>query len=738
MKKTSIYLIAMLAPMMPATAVDFPSGGGDRAAIMSQYGLIQNVQNYSSNPFWDPNGPYNQRMPQPVYVQGADLNAAQCQSVVSQLVAAQCASKNNCIGATISDVRPAIMIQLSRMSGANYVGSCSGFIEPTFYDYVSKNSGAVGGSFFPTPTVSGGGASDQPEFKIENPYKIQPLEYHGEEWMKDMGGRAIELQQLQSQNGANSDGIFAANMPSTYSDLSFTERMQNAQAGYEQYAGTSAYSQMNLETDERRRERELAEAAFRQQMGQSGLGAKKKDCDDKLKELAEAEAYIAKLRDCLNRGLTFDQCMNNINNPAGWGASESVIPGITNSDLTTSAVTGISTVAAIVMSAKNASAIRAGATPVAGTTAVSGVPGMNVTPVTGITTVNGVTTGMVNGRAVRWNGTNWSYAPGSGRTGFASNALQDGITSPVPGTPGTPASTNIQQTWRGAREVQGANSQLRAGQVAGQGIGGASTMAKVGGALMVVGGAYGIAQSASGNEEHGWGNVLSGALSGAATGAGAGMALNVIPAYGQVAYAVTVAAGAVTGALVGGSQMFSETDCARDPFIQNPDGTGVFTCCHTQFNRGQRWVDIGGDMTCGDITNPGIRTCLNGGSSETNKLMSDDMWSTECKAKYCPGWDAPESGTKAIFGVGIIPWDKKSELSGEPQTDAEKILYHSGQLCWMWGCEDGFERQGARCVPIGSNNPAPYNPVPGEGQSIESLIAQLEARAAEIRKECVQ
>lgn len=269
MKKASIYLIALIGPVMSASAVDFPSGSsGDRAAIMSKYGQIQNVQNYSSNPFWSPDAPYNQRMPQPVYVQGAELNAAQCQSVVSQLVAAQCASRNNCIGASISDIRPTIMIQLSRMTGANYVGSCSGFIEPTFYEYVSNNSGAVGGTYFPTPSISGGGATDQPKIKIENPYKIQPLEYHGEEWMKELGGRAIELQKLQAQNGANTDNVFAANMPSTYSDLSFSERMENAQAGYQQYAGKSAYSQMNLETDERRREREAAEAAHRQQMGQ--------------------------------------------------------------------------------------------------------------------------------------------------------------------------------------------------------------------------------------------------------------------------------------------------------------------------------------------------------------------------------------------------------------------------------------------------------------------------------------
>ena len=43
-------------------------------SLFSDYGQIQNVQNYSSNPFWSPNAPYNQRFPQPVYA-GNDFSA---------------------------------------------------------------------------------------------------------------------------------------------------------------------------------------------------------------------------------------------------------------------------------------------------------------------------------------------------------------------------------------------------------------------------------------------------------------------------------------------------------------------------------------------------------------------------------------------------------------------------------------------------------------------------------------
>ena len=41
-----------------------------------------------------------------------------------------------------------------------------------------------------------------------------------------------------------------AKFPTTYSDLSFTERMENEQEGYEPYAGLSAYHQMALQSQE--------------------------------------------------------------------------------------------------------------------------------------------------------------------------------------------------------------------------------------------------------------------------------------------------------------------------------------------------------------------------------------------------------------------------------------------------------------------------------------------------------
>ena len=88
-------------------------GATAAVSLFSDYGQIQNVQNYSSNPFWSPNAPYNQRLPQPVYATGADLNSEDCQKVVQSLVAAQCMARDNCKNTDLSDIRPTVMVQLS-------------------------------------------------------------------------------------------------------------------------------------------------------------------------------------------------------------------------------------------------------------------------------------------------------------------------------------------------------------------------------------------------------------------------------------------------------------------------------------------------------------------------------------------------------------------------------------------------------------------------------------------------
>lgn len=200
-------------------------------APFSNYGNIQNVQNYSSNPFWNPNGPYNQRMPQAVYVQGPDVNTGDCQRTVFALITSECATRNNCIDVSIGDVRPTIMVQLSRLPGHNYATACAGFIDTSFDEYKSKyaNAGNMRTTGFPTAAAKNTTVTTGNNFTIKNPYEIKTAK-----WEQDMKDREAELKSARASG--------TASFPTTINDYSFTERMQNLATGYEPYKDKSAYA----------------------------------------------------------------------------------------------------------------------------------------------------------------------------------------------------------------------------------------------------------------------------------------------------------------------------------------------------------------------------------------------------------------------------------------------------------------------------------------------------------------
>lgn len=217
---------------------------------ISKYGLIQNVQNYSTNPFWSPDSPYNQRMPQPVYVQGADLNTGDCQRTVSALVASYCATRNYCISVSLDDARPAIVTQLSQLPNYNYVSACAGYIDTEFENYKKQNSTAAPRATptaFPAATEPNAAADNENTFVIENPYAPKVAQNAGDPWGTEMRERREELKNLQSQTSNGDARIAAADFPATVTDLSFTERNELLRAGYESYKGKSAYNTINVE-----------------------------------------------------------------------------------------------------------------------------------------------------------------------------------------------------------------------------------------------------------------------------------------------------------------------------------------------------------------------------------------------------------------------------------------------------------------------------------------------------------
>lgn len=186
-------------------------------------------------------------MPQPVYATGPDVTTDECQRIVTSLVTVQCMNMNNCIDTQISDIRPAIMLQLSRMTGGNYATACAGYLDGIFNDYVAKYAIAAPtgtATSFPVATVPNPNTEEN-QIQIKNPFQMQMPD-----WATEIQERKQELQDLQSQTGTNDHHIYSADFPTTYADLSFSERLENAATGYEPFKDMKAYREMKIEDQE--------------------------------------------------------------------------------------------------------------------------------------------------------------------------------------------------------------------------------------------------------------------------------------------------------------------------------------------------------------------------------------------------------------------------------------------------------------------------------------------------------
>lgn len=207
----------------------------------STYGLIQPVNKYSSNPFWNTDSPYNQRMPVPVYATGADLNTGDCNRVVETLVATYCASHNYCTDSRINDVRPTVMVQLSQLPGHNFATSCGGYIDSVFENYQKTYGNMSAGTVYYTtaPTVQ---QTNTAQYK--NPLQQKPNAYQ-----TGVAERTAELERLQRATTASPE-LGPTDFPKTTADLSFTDRLANTTAGYEPYKDLNPYKTPQFESDE--------------------------------------------------------------------------------------------------------------------------------------------------------------------------------------------------------------------------------------------------------------------------------------------------------------------------------------------------------------------------------------------------------------------------------------------------------------------------------------------------------
>ena len=272
---------------------------------------------------------------------------------------------------------------------------------------------------------------------------------------------------------------------------------------------------------------------------------------------------------------------------------------------------------------------------------------------------------------------------GAGAAGAGAGAAGSGTGTGTGGTGGSSSGTGAGGSGSGTG-AGGSGSGAGAGTGAGAGAGaaakptvkghikGMSTGAKVAGVLGAVGGGVMVAESVSGQQQHSGWDVAQGVGGGVIAGASIG---SFFPGPGT---AIGAAVGAVVGGAIAGSQLISETDCLTDPV------TGKFTCCHTAFNKGERYADIGDymfcivDATAGVPAQYGTRQCQQGGSATAHSwwdgLWQDDAWTPECEYRYCNN-DAPKRGY-------------------------DNYIVHTADtenFCWKLECVNGLVRVGDHC-----------------------------------------
>lgn len=282
-------------------------------------------------------------------------------------------------------------------------------------------------------------------------------------------------------------------------------------------------------------------------------------------------------------------------------------------------------------------------------------------------------------------GTSGGSGSGSGASGGGSGSGTGGS-----GTGGTGSGSGA-GTGAGAGAGAGASAKPT---VKGH-IKGMSTGAKVVGVLGAVGGGVMVAESASGQQQHSGWDVAHGVGGGVWAGASIG---SFFPGPGT---AIGAAVGAVVGGAIAGSQLISETDCLTDPV------TGKFTCCHTAFNKGERYADIGDymfcvvDATAGVPAQYGTRQCQQGGSATAHSwwdgLWQDDAWTPECEYRYCNN-DAPKRGY-------------------------DNYIVHTADtenFCWKWQCADGLVRVGNWCERSKAGAGAAGGEATGNGSNTET------------------
>lgn len=210
----------------------------------SQYGMIQNVQSYSSNPFYNTNSA-TISAPKIVYASGPALKSGDCERIVTALVENECTNLNRCQSTKLADIRPNLMVKLSTLPGYNYASSCAGYIDTIFDNYVknTKNTAVVQ----PYAAFPGSATTTTSVARISQTTSNQNVPA----WKAEYNERAAELKELQAQTKTTPDTVIQTEFPKTFDDLSFEERNNIKSQGYEPYKDAQVYTSLNIVPEEK-------------------------------------------------------------------------------------------------------------------------------------------------------------------------------------------------------------------------------------------------------------------------------------------------------------------------------------------------------------------------------------------------------------------------------------------------------------------------------------------------------
>lgn len=173
-----------------------------------------------------------------VYNSGPSLKPSDCQYAVQQVIDTICSQRNYCKNTTLATIRPEAMVMLSKLPTYNFSSSCAGYIDTIYADYMKQNRANYTKTNTGFPAATGTATKNTVNTPIPK-------------WQAEYNERASELKSLQAQTKTTNDIVSATDFPTTFNDLSFSEKNDIKRQGYEPYKGAKPYTPLNVIPDDK-------------------------------------------------------------------------------------------------------------------------------------------------------------------------------------------------------------------------------------------------------------------------------------------------------------------------------------------------------------------------------------------------------------------------------------------------------------------------------------------------------